>query len=221
VAPQCALVEERLEPSFNRVLRLGDDRGMEPSSAAVEVVVERLARLPGRSPTLVCLEGLGGAGKSTLSAAVVAASLGDIVVVHGDDFYGPEQADWRSWSPEEGYERYFDHERLEHQLLRTLKSATPARFQTYNWTTNALDGWTTVAPQGIVLVEGVYLLRSRLRDYWDFAIYVDTPRDLRQDRLFARGENDDGWISSWAAAEDYYERLECPAAAADLVVKGF
>jgi hypothetical protein len=59
-----------------------------------------------------------------------------------------------------------------------------------------------------------------LRVYWDFAIYVDAPRDLRQARPHARGENDDGWISRWAAAEDFYERAEQPAQAADLVVNG-
>jgi hypothetical protein len=38
--------------------------------------------------------------------------------------------------------------------------------------------------------------------------------------LYARGENDTGWIARWAAAEDYYERVEQPAQAADLVVSG-
>jgi uridine kinase len=71
-----------------------------------------------------------------------------------------------------------------------------------------------------VLVEGVYLLRRELRSYWDFSIYVDTPREVRQARLHARGENDEGWIKRWAAAEDYYEQAEQPVQAADLVVSG-
>lgn len=189
------------------------------SHAAVAVVLDRLSEL-GSGTKLVCIEGLGGAGKSTLAEAVFRALPGKAFVVHGDDFYGPEERDWRTWSPREGYERYFDHRRLEHQLLRPLNAGSAARFQRYDWTSNTLDGWIDVAPSGLVLVEGVYLLRRELRPYWDLAIYVDAPRDLRQDRLHARGENDEGWISRWSAAEDYYERVEQPALAADLVVSG-
>ena len=72
-----------------------------------------------------------------------------------------------------------------------------------------------------MLVEGVYLLRRELREYWDFSVHVDTPRELRQARLHARGENDAGWIARWAAAEDYYEQVEQPAQVANLVVSGY
>jgi uridine kinase len=60
-----------------------------------------------------------------------------------------------------------------------------------------------------------------LRPYWDFAIYVDTPREVRLVRANAGGENDADWIARWAAAEDHYEIVERPAEAADLVVDGW
>jgi uridine kinase len=186
-----------------------------------DVIAAVLQRLPTTgAPALVCIEGLGGAGKTTLARAI-AARAENITLVHGDDFYGPEERDWRSWTPRQGYERYFDHRRLERELLRPLSAGQPATFQRYDWETNSLDNWVAVEPRGIVLVEGVYLLRQELRSYWDFSLYVDTPRNVRQARLHARGENDEGWIARWSAAEDYYEQLEQPAQAADLVVKGF
>jgi uridine kinase len=169
----------------------------------VNEVLERLPMpLPGRA-SLVCVEGLGGAGKSTLAIAMAEARA-DICVVHGDDFYGPEERDWRSWSPREGCQRYFDHRRLERDLP-----------------TSTLGEWVDIRPQGIIVVEGVYLLRRWLRPYWDFSIYVDTPRELRQHRLYARGENDEGWIARWTAAEDYYETAEQPEQTADAIIKGY
>lgn len=174
----------------------------------------------GDRPTLVCIDGLGGAGKSTLAEAV-ARERPDVLVVHGDDFYGPQASDWRTWTPQQGYERYFDHERLEAQLLRPLTSGGRAIFQRYDWSANALADWVEVDPAGLVIVEGVYLLRSRLRRYWDLAIYVDAARDLRQHRMHARGQNEVGWINRWAAAEDYYESVERPSDFADIIVSGY
>jgi uridine kinase len=197
---------------------------MSPSGAftspdALQAVLARLTLRQSAALTLVGIDGLGAAGKSTLADALL-MERPDATVVHGDDFYGPEERDWRSWTAHEGSERYFDHRRLESQLLRPLRAGRVASFQRYDWPSNSLDGWVQVNPAGLVIVEGVYLLRDRLRAYWDLTVFVDAPRELRQRRLHARGENDPGWIERWSAAEDYYERTARPADAADLVVQG-
>jgi len=169
---------------------------------------------------LACIDGLSASGKSTLAEAVAqAAAPLQVTVVHGDDFYGPEQRDWRSWTPEEGYLHYFDHRRLEREVLQPLRRAETAYYRRYDWAANRLDGMVQVRPVGVVLVEGVYLLREYLRTYWDFAVYVQTPRELRLHRAYSRGENDSGWIERCTAAEDHYEAVERPVEAADLVIE--
>jgi uridine kinase len=192
------------------------DRG----TSAVAAVISALP-LPFRDrPSLICIDGLGGAGKSTLAEAV-ATERPDVAIVQCDDFYGPQASDWTTWTPQQGYERYFDHDRLEDQVLRPLRSGSRASFQRYDWSANTLADWVEVDPDGVVIVEGVYLLRPRLRRYWDLAIYVDAGRDLRQRRMSARSQNDVGWINRWAAAEDYYESVERPSDFADVIVPGY
>jgi uridine kinase len=190
---------------------------------ARQQVIAALERLPSpdaEQPILACIEGPGGSGKSTLADAIAQARPDLVTVVHGDDFYGPEERDWRSWTAEEGYLRYFDHRRLERELLQPLRRGNIAQFRRYDWATNALDGLVVVQPSGIVVVEGVYVLRRSLRRYWDFSIYLDTPPNVRLARLTARGENDDGWIARWAAAEQHYETVERPDEAAHLIIDG-
>lgn len=204
--------------------------------AWIEQALRALSPLSGTELRLVGIDGPGGAGKSTLAQALAQAltqaltrelaqtpadGRPEAVVIHGDDFYGPEERAWRDWSPREGYQHFFDHRRLEHDLLLPLRRGAPARFQCYDWSTRELGDWAELAPRGIVIVEGVYTLRSWLRPHWDLAVYVDTPREVRIRRLHARGENDPGWIAAWVAAEDYYLEVERPAEAADIVVPGW
>jgi len=187
---------------------------------ALDLVLAAIPEPPIERPVLVGIEGMGGAGKSHL-AGLIAAARSDVTVVHGDDFYGPEERDWRSWTPEQGYQRYFDHGRLEAEVLRPLHRGEPGRFQRYDWDARELNGMVNVPAEGVVVVEGVYVLRPRLRRYWDLSALVSTPRGERQRRLYARGENDPGWIERWTAAEDHYLSVDPPEAVADLVVRGY
>ena len=77
-----------------------------------------------------------------------------------------------------------------------------------------------LVPAGIVVVEGVYTLRPELRDHWDVAIYVDTPKAVRLVRLKTRSENTPSQILRWESAEAFYQAAAHPVAQADLVIRG-
>ena len=193
---------------------------------AVERVVEHLRLEQPDELRLVCIEGPGGAGKSTLAAAVAARyRAADITVVHGDDLFGARERRWldgrepQDGALSDGYD-VFRHDRLQHELLSSLRAGDRARFQRYDWVSDSLAEWLTVPPQGLVLVEGAYLLRRHLRRYWDVALFVQTPRTVRHARMHARDQNASGWIERWVAAEDAYLAAEDPAAAAALTVAG-
>lgn len=61
---------------------------------------------------------------------------GRATVVHGDDFYRPmAHGDRLLLSPQDGYDRYFDWQRLRDRVLVPLASGSAARYQRYDWPT--------------------------------------------------------------------------------------
>lgn len=187
--------------------------------------IERVLRLihlrrQSGSPLLIAVEGLGGAGKSTLAAQLSAALPGSSIV-EVDDFYRPMTAEERAkLGPREGYERYFDWTRLLEEAIEPLRQRRRARFQRYDWEMGRLRGWREVAPGDVVIVEGVYSTRPELSALFGVTVFVDTPREQRADRMAARGYDNLDWLDHWMAAEDWYVSRHRPAERADLVIDG-
>jgi uridine kinase len=171
-------------------------------------------------PMLVAVDGPAGSGTAGVAATLAREVPGPVTVIAAADLYGPETRDWRTWTPEEGSVRYADHVRLERRVLQPLRARRPGRFRRYDWRRCRFGGPVLVRPAGVVIVEGTYLLRPRLRHYWDTAVWVETPRDLRERRLRARGEPEPGWIDRWMAAEDVYVSVDVPRSAAQLILPG-
>ena len=96
-----------------------------------------------------------------------------------------------------------------------------ARYRRYDWDADRLgEEIATVAPHGVVLVEGTYVARPALRGYLDLIVLVDAARDVCIARQLARGENEPEQIARWRAAEDWYLERQDPRRVADLVVDG-
>jgi uridine kinase len=170
--------------------------------------------------TLVAIDGLGGAGKSTLAAQLL-VYLKDAAIVDVDDFYRPMAAAERAeLGPRDGYDGYFDWTRLRDDVLAPLTRGSRARYRRYDWATDALADWREVEAGGVVLVEGVYSTRPQLRPYYSSTVYVDTPRPVRLARMLDRGYENLSWVQRWMAAEDWYLEHERPREHVDLVVGG-
>lgn len=96
--------------------------------------------------TVIAIDGTGGSGKTTL-ATTVQALLDLATLVHGDDFYRrmPEH-EREQLHPQQGYERYFDWQRLRDQVLAPLRAGKAARYQSYDWATGQLAAWHRISP---------------------------------------------------------------------------
>jgi uridine kinase len=195
---------------------------------ATEQVVEAIHRQPicaDRRSFVVALDGHSNAGKSTLSAAV--AERIDAAVVHVDDFYRDmPESDQRELTAEQGFDRYFDWERLRVEAILPLAQRTRAQYACFDWITgHGLTEPVTIEPRDVILVEGVYAARPEFDDLLDLRVLVEaTPaaRAERRKELARTVSRDDpsGWDARWNAAELHYFSVVRPRETFDLIVRG-
>lgn len=155
---------------------------------------------------VVAVDGLGGAGKSTFAERLV-RELGGARVVHTDDF-----ASWEDpidWWP-----------LLLERVLRPLAENRRASFVPNPWG-GPPKPEVLVEPGGFVVLEGVTASREAFRPYLTYAVWIETPRDVRLRRGLERdGEAMRAEWEAWMAAEDSYLAQERPDLRADAVVLG-
>lgn len=143
-------------------------------------------------------------------------------MVEGGDFYRDMHAEQRAGlTAPEGYERYFDWERLRDEVLVPVREQRQVlRYRRYDWPNGALADWVEQSMPDVVIVEGIYTLRPHLRDLIDVEVFVRTDHKTRMQRQVVRGENSQEWIRRWIAAEDFYVAHAEPWQAAQFLVLG-
>ena len=187
---------------------------VETQLAEVVALIERTLELPSarRDPTrgfvTVGIGGHGGSGKSTLARAIAGSRTGaDVQIVPTDSFWDGTQ---------------FDLPRLRTQVLDCLLRGETAVYDEWDWHAKRLIERRSVAPTGIIVIEGVCALHQMFRDDLDVRIWVDATRDLR----LARGVARDGeamrstWTDVWMPSEEAYVARDNPAAVAQFIFDG-
>lgn len=169
---------------------------------------------------LLGIDGCGGAGKSTLAEAFKKIDINKVTIVHMDDFYKTSKVRELVLDNEIG--GYWDCNRVKEQVLIPLHNNKSSQYQIYDWNEDKLGEWHTIPLGGLVIIEGCYSLRESLRDFYDFKIWVESPKDLR----LCRGIERDGeekrhlWEGLWMPSEEYYKEIEKPFDSVDLVIDG-
>ena len=177
-------------------------------------LAERLGALA--PPAVVAISGFGGAGKSTLAAAL--SERLSIPVISADSFIRDRDlTDYRAWE-------FIDFERLEREVLAPFLAGAPAiAYGHFDWAANAVVGPRVHLPAGhrLIIVEGVGLLRPELRRYFAFSIWVACPlaeatrRGQWRDRHVYGCAQDELWEGLWQRNDQECHALYRPEATAD------
>ncbi|MDC0980260.1 AAA family ATPase [Bdellovibrionales bacterium] len=176
----------------------------------IEGIIEKIRSSPyitGMDTRIICIDGCGGAGKTTF-AQNISRELNFCPVIHTDDFASPKTSS--IW-----------HKRMLTQVLIPLKENSSAQYQRYDWNLNKLAEWITVGPQTFVIIEGVSSCRKEFRPFISFGIYIDTDREIRLQRGLERDGHKalEQW-KKWMAEEDAHFEHDLPENFVDLVISG-
>lgn len=169
----------------------------EAADTIAAATVRWQAEVPG--VLVVAIDGHGGAGKTTIAAAVAGAVRA--TVLHTDDYFyeGREGGDRRPMA------QYYAWGALREEALEP-----------------AIARVRDQAPQRggarLILVEGVSSASPALADLVDRTVFVSTPEPLRLERLHQRISAEE-WDEEWLYAERLYFASR-PPDSFDLVVTG-
>ncbi len=163
---------------------------------------------------IIGIDGLGGAGKTTISAQLSSA-LEDlripVTILHIDDFIHPRCVRYRDDLPE--WKCYYDLQWNYTPLLELIAAfrrdgTYSGEVSLYNKDEDSYDAQEIcIPPNGILLVEGVFLQRPELSGVFDAVIWLDVPESERLCRVLRR----DGYIGDADAIRKKYENRYFPA----------
>lgn len=184
---------------------------------------------------IVGIDGLGGAGKSSISEEIYEQLSKDnihIEVLHIDDFIHPKNiryndnyAEWECY-----YNLQWRYDYLLENVINPIRKngKFTGLIELYDKDEDRYERKSVDIKEGsVVLIEGIFLQREELSQVFDYMIYIDVPESERLKRVLKR----DGYIGTvddikekyenrYFPAERHYVNMYSPSKLADYVVKG-
>jgi uridine kinase len=160
---------------------------IDPSLARAAAAI---ARLPRDRRTLVAVDGLDGAGKTTFADRLAPRLDRPVVRVRADDFLNPaaiRHARGRE-SPEGFFLDSYDLGALTRELLDPFAAGGPFRRRWHDAIADrpVLGADEHAPPGALLLLDGLFLQRDELRDRWDLSILLEVAPEVAAARLLER-----------------------------------
>ena len=197
-------------------------------------LAEAVRSVTAAHPTRVAIDGIPGAGKTTLAdelAVVLRAHGREVIRATIEDFLNPRSVrhPW-SDSAEGWYNHNTDLGALRRVLLDPLGPDGDRRIQRAVYDKAAdiavSPPFTTAATDAVLLFDGVFLLRKELFDRWDLRIFVsatfeealDRSRMRDQTPLMSADEVEQRYRRRYIPSQQFYLETARPAEQADIIV---
>jgi uridine kinase len=201
----------------------------------IEQTANRIASVQCAHPIRVAIDGVDAAGKTTFANELVEPleNLGTHVIRASlDGFHNPRRIRYRRGedSPEGYFFDSFDYDELKKCLLEPLGPDGSLRYRTgiFDFRTDSLvDSLQYRAHlDSILLLDGIFLLRSELVDCWDFTVFLDVDFDVAVERatqrdqaLFGSAENAKArYWKRYVPGQRIYLRTCRPKEYADIII---
>ncbi|MFF3101706.1 kinase [Viridibacillus arvi] len=205
---------------------------MDIKELAEKILLQFATRTFKERPLIVAIDGLSGAGKTTLVKKLeqeLNNNNSSVVIIHIDDHIEKKHKRYET-GHEEWYEYYYlqwDIKMLTTSLFEGLKcNKKNITLPYYDKSTDTISAkQISVAVDSIILIEGIFLQRKEWREFYDYTIFLDCPRELRYERVLNR----DSYIGDKQAillkykrrywlGEEHYLNTENPIKNADIVI---
>lgn len=183
----------------------------------IRQINERYEKHIEKRPYIVAIDGLSGAGKTTL-VKHLEHILENVVVIHIDDHiverskrYNTGHAQWFEY-----YQLQWDTKFLKEQLFQKIRqNVSSIKLPFYNKEEDTNFNKTiNISGYSMIIIEGIFLLRDEWKSFYDYIVFLDCPKEVRYKRVIQR----DTYIGDkekilhkytlryWVAEEYYLEK---------------
>lgn len=146
------------------------------------MIIEQLENYIEKNEHVVIgIDGPSGSGKSTLASYL--EKKYDVTLFHIDDYFLPEARKTSKRLKEPGGN--FDYERIQKEIFDHIDDIEITSNK-FNCKTGNLETRNPIRKKSIVVIEGVYSLHPKLRQYYDYTVFLNIERSTQLERILKR-----------------------------------
>lgn len=158
-------------------------------------------RRDGKCPVVIAVDGMAGAGKTTLAGLLVQRL--DAAVIRMDDFFLPQgfRTPERLWEP--GGNVYY--ERFLEEVVPYLRCREPFAYRVFDAHAHRYTGTCLVEAKDFIIVEGSYSQHPKFGDIYDVRVFCETDPETQLRRVTERDpRKKDMFQAMWIPMENRY-----------------